>query len=85
MTKTQGSWLKISRLLLNLKVGLKPESLWTIDLKKNVDDIRGGDISIRFWKDLRQGVLEIAPGASVGVEDKIQVEWPLALLLVRKE
>jgi len=50
-----------------------------------LDELRGGDIAIRFWKDLRQGALEAAPGISVAAEDKVQVEWPVALLLARKE
>lgn len=46
--------------------------------------IRGGDIAIRFWKDLRQGVLESNPSALVGADDKVQVDWPLALILTRR-
>ena len=46
--------------------------------------IRGGDIAIRFWKDLRQGVLELNPSAPVGADDKVQVDWPLALILTRR-
>ncbi|KAF9531475.1 S-adenosyl-L-methionine-dependent methyltransferase [Crepidotus variabilis] len=48
------------------------------------DDIRGGDISHRFWKDLRQRAAERSSNAKVGVNDKVEVEWPVALLLVRK-
>ena len=47
--------------------------------------MRKGDIAIQFWKDLRQGALEGTPGAHVGVEDKVTVEWPLALLLTKKQ
>ncbi|KDR79330.1 hypothetical protein GALMADRAFT_1234371 [Galerina marginata CBS 339.88] len=50
-----------------------------------LDELRGGDIAIRFWKDLRQGALEADPGTGVAAEDKVQVEWPVALLLARKE
>jgi SAM-dependent methyltransferase len=50
-----------------------------------LDELRGGDIAVRFWKDLRQGALKADPGAGVGAEDKVQVEWPVALLLARKE
>ena len=49
-----------------------------------IDDIRGGDIAIRFWKDLRENALKEAPDAKVGVEDNVLVEWPLALILTRK-
>ncbi|KAF9042958.1 hypothetical protein BJ165DRAFT_1405370 [Panaeolus papilionaceus] len=48
------------------------------------DDIRGGDIAIRFWKDLREAALEASPGAPVGAEDLVAVEWPIALLLTQK-
>ena len=48
------------------------------------DDLLGGDISIRFWKDLRQGASDISRDAKVGVNDEVEVHWPLALLLVRK-
>lgn len=49
-----------------------------------IDDIRGGDIAIRFWKDLRENALKETPDAKVGVEDNVLVEWPLALILTRK-
>ena len=49
-----------------------------------IDDIRGGDIAIRFWKDLRENALKESPDAKVGVEDSVLVEWPLALILTRK-
>jgi len=48
------------------------------------DDLRGGDIAIRFWKDLRENALKVTPEAKVGAEDTILVEWPLALILTRK-
>lgn len=48
------------------------------------DDIRGGDIAIRFWKDLRENALKETPDAKVGAEDIVLVEWPLALILTRK-
>ncbi|PPQ92736.1 hypothetical protein CVT25_015357 [Psilocybe cyanescens] len=47
-------------------------------------DIRGGDIAIRFWKDLREGAAKAAPGTAVGINDIVRVEWPLALILTRK-
>ena len=49
------------------------------------EDIRGGDIAVRFWKDLRQGALEASPDVPVGPDDKVMVEWPVALLLTRKQ
>lgn len=49
------------------------------------DELRGGDIAIRFWKDLRQGALEAAPDVPVGAEDAVLVEWPVVLLLTRKQ
>jgi len=47
-------------------------------------EIQGGDISVRFWKDLREGALEISPEADVSVDGKVLVEWPLALLMSKK-
>ncbi|KAF8154457.1 S-adenosyl-L-methionine-dependent methyltransferase [Crassisporium funariophilum] len=44
----------------------------------------GGDIAVRFWRDLRVGALEQTPGTQVRLEDKVVVEWPVALLLTRK-
>jgi len=52
--------------------------------ESGADDVRGGDIAIRFWKDLRENVLKETPEADVGVEDTVLVEWPLALILTRK-
>jgi len=49
-----------------------------------IDDIRGGDIAIRFWKDLRENALKETPDTKVGAEDPVLVEWPLALILTRK-
>ncbi|KAF8885376.1 S-adenosyl-L-methionine-dependent methyltransferase [Gymnopilus junonius] len=49
-----------------------------------LDELRAGDIAIRFWKDLREGALKANPNAEVGAEDMVQVEWPVALLLARK-
>lgn len=42
-----------------------------------------GDISERFWLDLKEGT-ERDLGKSVGEEGQVDVEWPLALLLVKK-
>ncbi|KAF5339813.1 hypothetical protein D9611_009091 [Ephemerocybe angulata] len=45
--------------------------------------VGGGDIAVRFWKDLREGVQnELGQGA--GLFDKVMVEWPVAMLLVRR-
>ena len=49
-----------------------------------IDDIRGGDIAIRFWKDLRENALKETPDTKVGAEDIVLVDWPLALILTRK-
>ena len=49
-----------------------------------IDDIRGGDIAIRFWKDLRENALKETPDTKVGAEDIFLVDWPLALILTRK-
>lgn len=53
-------------------------------IESGADDIRGGDIAIRFWKDLRENALKETPETKVGVEDTVLVEWPLALILTRK-
>lgn len=45
-------------------------------------DVSGGDIAIRFWKDLRDEVRR--HGGKYGVDDVIVVEWPIALLLARR-
>lgn len=45
-------------------------------------NVRGGDIAVRFWKDLRQGVKDA--GGAYGVDELVSVEWPIALLLTRK-
>ncbi|KAF9449848.1 S-adenosyl-L-methionine-dependent methyltransferase [Macrolepiota fuliginosa MF-IS2] len=48
-------------------------------------DVGGGDIAVRFWKDLRSAALEEKAGeARVGVNETLVVEWPLALILVSK-
>lgn len=47
--------------------------------------VGGGDIAVRFWKDLRSAALNETGGkAKVGVDDALVVEWPLALILVSK-
>lgn len=67
------------------------------DLKVNSDaadiDVGGGDIAVRFWKDLRSAAaatsVVTADGVTagkvkIGVDDPLVVEWPLALILVSK-
>lgn len=46
------------------------------------EGVRGGDIAIRFWKDLREEAA--GRGGSSGLLDPITVEWPVSLLLARK-
>ncbi|PFH46909.1 hypothetical protein AMATHDRAFT_68792 [Amanita thiersii Skay4041] len=41
-----------------------------------------GDIGVRFWKDLREGVKQ--DGGKTGLLDKIGIEWPVAMILVRR-
>ena len=47
------------------------------------DEVRGGDVALRFWKNLREGVKR-ENGGEVGLFDRVTVEWPMAMLLVRK-
>lgn len=53
--------------------------------------VKGGDIAIRFWKNLRQEVQrEIGDrkggevDGGVAAFDQVTVEWPVAMLLVRR-
>jgi len=45
-------------------------------------DVSGGDIAVRFWKDLREGVR--SRGGQFGVDEPVVVEWPIALLLAKR-
>lgn len=45
-------------------------------------DVGGGDIAVRFWKDLREEVKK--QGGIYGVDEQVSVEWPVALLLTQK-
>ncbi|KAG5644420.1 hypothetical protein DXG03_008515 [Asterophora parasitica] len=45
-------------------------------------DVGGGDIAVRFWKDLRDEVKN--HGGKYGVDESVLVEWPIALLLAKK-
>jgi hypothetical protein len=53
-------------------------------------DVTGGDIAVRFWKNLRSGARDEVMGrdgksiAKVGVDDIVVVEWPVALILASK-
>ncbi|KAF8637041.1 hypothetical protein AX16_010896 [Volvariella volvacea WC 439] len=44
--------------------------------------IRSGDIAVRFWKDLREGVR--AGNGKWDLGDNVEVEWPVALLLASR-
>ncbi|KAF8876587.1 S-adenosyl-L-methionine-dependent methyltransferase [Infundibulicybe gibba] len=46
------------------------------------EDSEEGDISARFWMDLRRGVRNA--GGPAGVDDCVTIEWPLAMMLVRR-
>lgn len=51
--------------------------------KADVDvNVGGGDIAVRFWKDLREEVKK--QGGKYGVDELVSVEWPIALLLAKK-
>lgn len=52
------------------------------DMAVELGAVKGGDIAVRFWKDLRQGVLNA--GGKSGVLDEVDVEWPVAMILVRR-
>ena len=45
-------------------------------------DVTGGDIAVRFWKDLREEAKK--QGGKYGVDEPVSVEWPIALLLAKK-
>ena len=49
-----------------------------------IDDLLGGNISIHFWKDLQQGASKISTDMRVGVNDKVEVHWPLHYCLYAK-
>ncbi|KAF5310041.1 hypothetical protein D9619_010280 [Psilocybe cf. subviscida] len=57
----------------------------TKDAGSDEPSMEGGDIAIRFWKDLRQAALDASAGkAPVGPVHKVRVHWPVALILTRK-
>ncbi|KAG5637411.1 hypothetical protein H0H81_004669 [Sphagnurus paluster] len=59
--------------------GRFPEDL---SAAQNGVDVTGGDIAVRFWKDLRDEVKK--NGGRFGVDEFVSVEWPIALLLAKK-
>ena len=42
-----------------------------------------GDIGMRFWRSLMSGAMA-QDGVVLQPEDEVEVEWPLALILVKK-
>ncbi|KAF9446027.1 S-adenosyl-L-methionine-dependent methyltransferase [Macrolepiota fuliginosa MF-IS2] len=88
--RTWSSVSKYHELYLEDKVrahdGRFPEDL-EIGWETEVQDIEvgGGDIVVRFWKDLRSAALDgKGEEAEVGADDLLVVEWPLALIIVSK-
>ena len=64
-----------------------PDDRFKKDLNEPIKDdidIRGGDLPVRFWKDLREAAAKEKERAKVEVDDKVIVEWPLAVILVSK-
>lgn len=57
----------------DIKADVKRQSL-RVKAEDEDISIRGADIAIRFWKGLRQGVLESNPSVPVGMDDKVQVD-----------
>ncbi|TEB30853.1 S-adenosyl-L-methionine-dependent methyltransferase, partial [Coprinellus micaceus] len=53
------------------------------DISARLIAVKGGDVAVRFWKDLREGVAKEISGG-VGLFDRVTVEWPVAMLLVRR-
>lgn len=54
-------------------------------LERNPEDRERpeGDIAMRFWKDLMNGVAA-QEGVAVQPEEEVEVEWPLALIMVKR-
>ncbi len=52
------------------------------DTAMELGAVKSGDIAVRFWKDLRQGVSNA--GGKSGMLDQVDVEWPVAMILVRR-
>ncbi|KAG2351695.1 hypothetical protein BDR07DRAFT_1442451, partial [Suillus spraguei] len=42
-----------------------------------------GDVAVRFWKDLKEGV-EQEDGIVVEVHDKVDIEWPSVMIMVKR-
>ncbi|KAG2346401.1 hypothetical protein BDR05DRAFT_997390 [Suillus weaverae] len=43
-----------------------------------------GDVAVRFWKDLKEGV-EREDGRAVEGHDEVDIEWPLAMIMVKRK
>jgi len=41
-----------------------------------------GNLAVRFWQLLKDGVAK--DGGRVGDDDEVEVEWPMALILVKR-
>jgi len=68
-------------------ISAPPDNRFKNDLDEPIKDgidVKGGDLPVRFWKDLRQAASEEEQKAKVEVDDKVTVEWPLAVILVSK-
>ncbi|KAG2100239.1 hypothetical protein BD769DRAFT_1510014 [Suillus cothurnatus] len=46
-------------------------------------EIPRGDIAVGFWKDLKEGA-EREDGRTVEGHDGVDIEWPLALMMVKR-
>ncbi|KAG2100251.1 hypothetical protein BD769DRAFT_1510186 [Suillus cothurnatus] len=46
-------------------------------------EIPRGDIAVGFWKDLKEGA-EREDGRTVEGHDEVDIEWPLALMMVKR-
>ncbi|KAG2104989.1 hypothetical protein BD769DRAFT_1393366 [Suillus cothurnatus] len=49
----------------------------------NAENPPRGDIAVRFWKDLKEGA-EREDGRAVEGHDEVDIEWPLALIMVKR-
>ncbi|KAG6828370.1 hypothetical protein H0H92_008212 [Tricholoma furcatifolium] len=59
-----------------------PEDIIPASNSEQDIDVSGGDIAVRFWKDLREEAKKAS--GKYGVDELVSVEWPIALLLARK-
>lgn len=59
-------------------------ALYTFLERHPEDEMRPeGDIGMRFWKSLLSGA-SAQDGVAVRAEEEVEVEWPLALILVKR-